>query len=99
MTAKFPSAAFLFICFTVWYESFAIFAIFPVIRKNKFPQIKFTADIFFPQKIYSRVNSVYKNTVVRNRVCSITTCAGPYIAGGRRGQLPPPGKLNVFFLT
>ena len=24
---------------------------------------------------------------------------GPYIAGGRRGQLPPPGKLNVFFLT
>ena len=25
--------------------------------------------------------------------------AGPYIAGGRRGQLPPPGKLNVFFLT
>ena len=29
---------------------------------------------------------IYKNT-------------GPYIAGGRRGQLPPPGKLNVFFLT
>ena len=25
--------------------------------------------------------------------------SGPYIAGGRRGQLPPPGKLNVFFLT
>ena len=29
------------------------------------------------------------------------TPAGPYIAGGRGGggQLPPPGKLNVFFLT
>ena len=23
--------------------------------------------------------------------------AGPYIAGGQGGQLPPPGKLNVFF--
>ena len=23
--------------------------------------------------------------------------SGPYIAGGRRGQLSPPGKLNVFF--
>ena len=29
---------------------FAIFVIFPVIRKNKFPQIKITADIFLPQK-------------------------------------------------
>ena len=32
-----------------------IFAIFPAIRKNKFPQIKITANIF-PAKIYSRVN-------------------------------------------
>ena len=32
-----------------------IFAVFPAIRKNKFPHIKITADIF-PAKIYSRVN-------------------------------------------
>ena len=31
---------------------FAIFAIFPAIHKNKFPQIKITANIF-PVKIYS----------------------------------------------
>ena len=35
-----------------------IFAIFPAIRKNKFPQIKITANIF-PAKIYSRVNILY----------------------------------------
>ena len=47
------------------------FAIFPAIRKNKFPQIK----------IYSRalkysldITSYTKKTVLRNRVCSITTC-------------------------
>ena len=51
MTAKFPSAAFLFICFTVWHEIFAIFAIFSVIRKNKFPQMKITAAIFFPLQL------------------------------------------------
>ena len=34
---------------------FAFFAVFPAIRKNKFPQIKITANIF-PAKIYSRVN-------------------------------------------
>ena len=34
---------------------FAIFAIYPAIRKNKFQQIKITANIF-PAKIYSRVN-------------------------------------------
>ena len=32
-----------------------IFTIFSAIRKNKFPQIKITANIF-PQKIFSRVN-------------------------------------------
>ena len=32
-----------------------IFAIFPAIRKNKFPQIKITANIF-TAKIYSEVN-------------------------------------------
>ena len=32
-----------------------IFAIFPAIRKNQFPQIKITAKIF-PAKIYTRVN-------------------------------------------
>ena len=26
-----------------------------------------------------------------------TALPGPYIAGGRRGQLPPPGKLKCFF--
>ena len=32
-----------------------IFAVFPAIRKNKFPSIKITANIF-TAKIYSRVN-------------------------------------------
>ena len=42
---------------TVWHEIFAgyNFAICPAIRKNKFPQIKITANIF-PTKIYSRIN-------------------------------------------
>ena len=39
---------------TVWQEIFAIFAVFPAIPKNKFPQIQITANIF-PAKIYSRV--------------------------------------------
>ena len=50
-----------------------------VLCKNKFPQIKITAQIF-PAKTYSRgntvcsnLNSLHKNTVPRNRVCSITT--------------------------
>ena len=30
---------------------------------------------------------------------TMSTTAGPYIAGGQGGQLPPPGKLNVFFLS
>ena len=34
---------------------FAISAVFPAIRKNKFPQIKIIAHIF-PAKIYFRVN-------------------------------------------
>ena len=34
---------------TVWHD---IFAVFPAIRKNKFSQIKITANIF-PAKIYS----------------------------------------------
>ena len=34
---------------------FAIFAVFPAIRKNKFPQIQITTNIF-PAKIYSKVN-------------------------------------------
>ena len=34
---------------------FSIFVIFPAIRKNKFPQIKITSNIF-PAKISSRVN-------------------------------------------
>ena len=57
---------------------FAFCAIFPAIRKNKFPQIKIT-ETFFPQKftpeeIFSSLNSQLKNTALRNRVCSITTC-------------------------
>ena len=44
---------------TVWHEicagSKGIFAIFPAIRKNMFPQIKITTNIF-PAKFYSGVN-------------------------------------------
>ena len=36
----------------VWHK---IFAVFPAIRKNKFPRIPITANIF-PAKSYSRVN-------------------------------------------
>ena len=49
---------------TVWHEifagsySFASFAIFQAIRKNKFPQIKNTANIF-PAKIFATVNILY----------------------------------------
>ena len=42
-----------------------IFAIFPAIGKNKFPQIKITANIF-PQKIYSRVN-IFSNLNLLHR--------------------------------
>ena len=45
------------------------FAIFPAICKNKLPQIKFTANIFpekfTPEQIFSKVNSLQKNTVVQ----------------------------------
>ena len=56
-----------------------IFAIFPAIRKNKFPQIKITANIFpanifTPEYIFFNLNSLHKNTILRNRVCSITIC-------------------------
>ena len=39
---------------TVWHKIFD-FSIFPAIRKNKFPLINITSNIF-PAKIYSRVN-------------------------------------------
>ena len=42
-----------------------IFAIFPAIGKNKFPQIKITANIF-PKKIYSRVN-IFSNLNLLHR--------------------------------
>ena len=48
----------------MWHEifagsySFASFAIFQAIRKNKFPQIKNTANIF-PAKIFATVNILY----------------------------------------
>ena len=65
----------------MWREIFASsnFCDFPAIRKNKFPQIKITANIFFrkniPQReIFSNLNSLHKNTILRNHVCSITTC-------------------------
>ena len=51
---------------------FAIFGVFSAIRKNKFPQMKITANIF-PAKIYSSVNilsnlnSLHKHSVLRNR--------------------------------
>ena len=40
--------------YTVWHKIFVGFEIFPAICKNKFVQIKITANIF-PTKIYSRV--------------------------------------------
>ena len=45
---------------TVWHKIFAgsNFAVFPAIRKNKFSQIKITANIF-PARIYSRVNILW----------------------------------------
>ena len=53
-----------------------IFEIFPAIRKNKFPQIKTIANIF-SANIYSRVNIKFaaQNTILKHRVCSITTRA------------------------
>ena len=58
---------------------FSIFVIFPTIRKNKFPQIKITSNIF-PAKISSRVNILQLKFATQkystkkiNRVCSITT--------------------------
>ena len=47
---------------------FAFFAIFPAIPQTFFQQ-KIT-----PEKIFSNLNSLHKNTVLRNRACSITTC-------------------------
>ena len=68
---------------TVWHEIlrvliFCDFCVFSAIHKKKFPQIKITAK-HFPAKIYSGVNILRlkfttQNTVLRNRVCSITTC-------------------------
>ena len=45
---------------TVWHKIFAgsNFCDFPAIRKNKFPQIKITANIF-PAKIYSGLNILH----------------------------------------
>ena len=46
------------ICKTVWQDIFAgsnVCDFFPAIHKNKFPQMKVTANIF-PAQIYSRVN-------------------------------------------
>ena len=45
---------------------FAFFAIFPAIPKNKFPQTFFPQK-FTPEKIFSNLNSLHKNTVLRNR--------------------------------
>ena len=55
-----------------------IFAIFPVIS-CKLWQIKIAANIFptknlLQNKIFSNLNSLHKNTVPRNHVCSITSC-------------------------
>ena len=48
-----------------------IFAIFPAIRKNRFPQIKFTVNIFSRKNLlyskYSDLNSLHQNTVQRPR--------------------------------
>ena len=45
-----------------------IFAIVPTIRKNKFPQIKINAKIY--SILNFLLNSLHKNTILRNRVCS-----------------------------
>ena len=67
---------------TLWHEIFAgsnFFAIFPAIRKNKFPQIKTIRNIF-SEKIYSRVNIKFatQNTIQKHRACSIATCVFHY---------------------
>ena len=63
------------VCHKIWGGGliFAFFAIFPAIPKNKFPQTFFPQK-FTPEKIFSNLNSLHKNTVLRNRACSITTC-------------------------
>ena len=41
----------------MWHEIFVSFAIFPVIYKNKFPQIKITANIFsWKNLLQSKIN-------------------------------------------
>ena len=50
-----------------------IFAVFPVICANKFPQTFFPQKLT-PESIFSNLNSLHKNTGLTNHVCSITTC-------------------------
>ena len=56
--------------FTLWHEILwvLIFAIFSAIRKNKFPQIKITAN-FFPQKF----SIVWKYVFLLHMMYSIKT--------------------------
>ena len=45
-----------------------------VLCKNKFPQMKIPAKNYSRgNTVFSNLNSLHKNTVSRNRVCSITT--------------------------
>ena len=59
--------------------------------------------LFYHYLIRTRAKHISSNPFrIRIFLFFSTSCRnypGPYIAGGRRGQLPPPGKLNVFFLT
>ena len=52
----------------------AIFAVFLAIRKNKFPENKNFRKHFSHKNFLQSKYSLHKNTVLRNRVCSITTC-------------------------
>ena len=76
-----------------WVLIFVIFAVFPVICKNKFPQIKITANFFSCKNllkskiIFSDLNSLHKNTVLRNCVCLITSCTSFIQKQGKTGLL------------
>ena len=70
------------------------------IKKTK-ELIKILEDICLEQDlidVWCVRNPTEKSSTWRQK-SPIIQRPGPYIAGGRRGQLPPPGKLNVFFLT
>ena len=62
----------------MWHE---IFAVFPAIGKNKFPQIKNTANIF-PAKIYSRVNILQLKLFATQKIkyCQIVSVQSQFVS-------------------